>query len=203
MKNKMNIVVVSAIVGAVISGLIFYALQSVSKSEAELIEEFYKTETAVAVSPHHLRKNMTKGKTDDYVLIDLRSQEEYEKEHIATAVNIPSYKDPSTSAYDEKDRIINSFREVVKNNPGKDIITYCYSMPCMTSRKIGKMLAENNIYVKHLNIGWNEWRYYWDLWNHDSEVPTQVEDYIAVGKEPGLPKTEGFPSSCGAGEFSC
>jgi len=37
----------------------------------------------------------------------------------------------------------------------------------MTGRKIGKMLAEKEIYVKHPNIGWNEWRYYWNLWNHE------------------------------------
>jgi len=203
MKNKINIVVVSAVVGAVIGGLTFYVLQGGAKTEADLIKGFYETETAVAVSPHHLRKNMTKGKIDDYVLVDLRSQEEYEKEHIVTAVNIPAYKNTNTSAYDEKDRIVGSFRKIIKDNPGKEVIMYCYSMPCMTSRKIGKMLAENDIYVKHLNIGWNEWRYYWDLWNHDSEASTHVEDYITIGKEPGLPKVEGLPSPCGAGEFSC
>lgn len=203
MKNKINIVIISAVVGGVVGGLTFYMLLGGPKTESEFIKEFYETENAVSVSPHHLRKEMTNGNTDSYVLVDLRSQEEYEKEHIVTSVNIPAYKDVNTSAYDERDRIIGSFREIIKNNPGKEIVMYCYSMPCMTSRKIGKMLAEEDIYVKHLNIGWNEWRYYWDLWNHDSEVPTDVSDYVVSGKEPGIPKTEGLPSPCGAGEFNC
>ena len=73
----------------------------------------------------------------------------------------------------------------------------------MTGRKIGKMLTESDIYVKHLNIGWNEWRYFWSLWNHDGEIPTKMEDYIAKGKEPGTPKIKELPSPCGEGEFGC
>jgi len=203
MKNTINIVIASAIVGAVAGGLVSYGLLNSSTSENKLVKEFYETENAVSVSPHHLRKEMTKGNTDSYVLVDLRSQEEYENEHIVTAINIPAYKDANNSAYDERERIINSFRSVIDSNPGKEIVMYCYSMPCMTSRKIGKLLAENGIYVKHLNIGWNEWRYYWNLWNHDSEDPTDVSDYVISGKEPGVPKANGLPLPCGEGEFSC
>ena len=69
-------------------------------------KEFYDTENAIHVSPHGLRKKMTKGETDSFVLVDLRSEEEYTKEHIITAINIPAYKDPDTSAYDDVDRIL-------------------------------------------------------------------------------------------------
>lgn len=203
MKNTINSTLLAVFAGAIAGGAIGLFIHAKPVSEDSLIKEFYETETAVSVSPHHLRKKMTKGEINEYVLVDLRSKEEYEKEHIVTAVNIPAYKDPNNSAYDEANRIINSFRAIVKNNPGKEIVMYCYSMPCMTSRKIGKMLAENDIYVKHLNIGWNEWRYYWNLWNHDSEEPTNVSDYIASGEEPGVPKINGLLSPCGDGEFSC
>lgn len=181
--------------------LIFLGLQKNQEpSNKDLVKEFYLTENAVHVSPHHLRKAMTKGQTDDFILVDLRSPEEYKKEHIITAINIPAYKDPETSAYGDTERIIQEFWELDQN---KEIIVYCYSMPCMTGRKIGKMLAENNIYVKHLGVGWNEWRYYWDLWNHDSEAPSQVEDYVISGAEPGIPEPKELPSSCGEGEFGC
>ncbi len=120
---------------------------------------------------------------------NLRSQEEYEREHIMGAVSIPAYKDPDTSAYGDVRRIVNSFQELKKNNPDKDIIVYCYSMPGMTSRKIGKMLAENDIYVRLLGIGWNEWRYFWNMRNHEHEWDvTNVEDYVSSGKEPGIPE---------------
>lgn len=167
----------------------------------DLIKQFYLTENAVHVSPHTIRKKMDKGETD-FILVDLRSPQEYETEHIVGAINIPAYKDPNTSAYDETDRIVSSFRALPKN---KDVIVYCYSTPCMTGRKIGKLLVENGIYVKHLGIGWNEWRYFWDLWNHDAETPTKWQNYVVSGKEPGAPKVKPTDTitPCTQGELGC
>lgn len=194
-------IIIPSLIGAAVGALTVFGIISYQKpSQEDLIREFYDIENAVYVSPHGLRQKMSKGETDNYVLVDLRSAEEYEKEHIVTAINIPTYKDPDTSAYEEKERIINAFKDLPKN---KEIIAYCYSIPCMTARKIGKMLAENDIYVKHLGIGWNEWRYFWNLWNHDGETPSKMEDYIAKGKEPGKPKISEFPSPCEKGEFGC
>ena len=73
----------------------------------------------------------------------------------------------------------------------------------MTGRKIGKMLVEQGVYVQHLGIGWNEWRYFWNLWNHDGEAVSKVEDYVVSGKEPGTPKVKELPSPCNEGEFGC
>lgn len=196
-------IIVAAIIGAFVGSFTTFELLRLQKPKTQtandLINEFYQIENAVHLSPHSLRKLMDKG-NKSYILVDLRSPQEYEKEHIITAINIPTYKDPETSAYDEKDRIIEAFRQLPKD---KDIIVYCYSMPCMTGRKIGLMLAEKDIFVKHLGIGWNEWRYYWNLWNHDGEKPTKPEDYVASGKEPVVPKEQNLPSSCGEGDLGC
>lgn len=203
-KQTIKIILISAAVGAVIGAAVVYSVlfsqKEVQKSSQNLIYDFYKIENAVYVSPHSLRRLMDKG-DQSYILVDLRSPQEYEKEHIIGAVSIPAYKDPDTSAYEEVDRIINQFKELPKD---KDIIVYCYSMPCMTGRKVGLALAENGIFVKHLGIGWNEWRYFWTLWNHEHEWNlTKPEDYIFEGKEPGTPKTKELPSPCGEGQFSC
>lgn len=205
MKKIIPIIIISALVGGLVGSLVTTViLQSQKPSANKLIEDFYFTENAVHVSPHTLRKKMDKGETD-YTLVDLRSRQEYEKEHIVTAINIPTYKDPNTSISlegekQEKERIISQFKALPKD---KDIIVYCYSMPCMTGRKIGKLLAESSIYVKSLNIGWNEWRYFWTLWNHDSETPTDVKDYIVSGKEPGKAKIKDTFSPCKVGELGC
>lgn len=171
------------------------------ESKEELIADFYAIENAVHVSPHSIRKMMDKGDRS-YILADLRSAQEYEKEHIVGAVSIPAYKDPDTSAYGDVERIVGAFEELPKN---KDIIVYCYSIPCMTGRKVGAMLADHGIYVKHLGIGWNEWRYFWTMWNHEHEWDqTDVEDYIASGPEPGEPKTNTNSKACPIeGEFGC
>ena len=74
----------------------------------------------------------------------------------------------------------------------------------MTGRKIGLMLADNGVYVKHLGIGWNEWRHDWVGWNHEHEwATTRVEDYVYIGDEPGTPVIrEPVETGC-AGPFGC
>lgn len=142
------------------------------------IADFYTTETAVHVSPHSIRKMIDKKDTS-FILVDLRSQQEYEAAHIISAINIPAYKDPDTSAYDDKTRIIGDFQKLIKKYPDKSIIVYCYSTACMTGRKIGKMLADKGIYVQHLGIGRNERKYHRTLRNHEHErSQTSSADYI-------------------------
>lgn len=196
-----NIVVLVIIIG-IVSGAFasFITLNLYGSSKESLMRDFYLTENLIHVSPHSLRKAMDKG-SSSFILVDLRSKEEYEKEHIIGAINIPAYKYPNTSAYDEVDRIVGAFSALPKN---KEIIVYCYSIPCMTGRKIGKMLAENGIYVKQLGIGWNEWKYYWTLWNHEFEWnQTNVEDYVVSGPEPRISKIKNISGACALGGLGC
>jgi len=166
-----------------------------------LIKEYYAVENAVLVSPHSLRKKMD-ANINDFILVDLRSEEEYNISHIKGAINIPAYKDKDTSDYDSIARIVSSFRALKEKYPDKDIIVYCYSTPCMTGRKVGKILAEHGIYVKHLNIGWNEWRYFWQLWNHEHEWNiTNVFNYIESVNETN--KKNEKSSSNGSSSSSC
>ncbi len=197
---------VAFVIGMGLGALSLYVGQQVlaeSVTDKDLIAEYYKIENAVSVSPHGLRGKMDKG-DQSYILVDLRSQEEYLEEHIVGAVNIPAYSDRYTSAYGEVDRIVGSFQKLQQENPGRDIIVYCYSTPCMTGRKIGGILAEHDIYVKHLNIGWYEWRHAWNTWNHQHEWnTTKVNDYITSGEAPGTPKSNGKINPCVEGEFGC
>tara|TARA_Y100000310_G_scaffold342862_1_gene447934 strand:- start:3435 stop:4034 length:600 start_codon:yes stop_codon:yes gene_type:complete len=194
------LILTGLIAGILLASLLAPAITGFSvfgPSEEDLIKDYYKTEVAIHVSPHHLRKAMTKG-DDSFVLIDLRSAEEYEREHIKSAINIPAYKNPDKSAYDDVERIVNAFSKLPKD---KEIIVYCYSIPCMTGRKIGNMLAEHDIYIKQLGIGWNEWKYYWELWNHEHEwAKTDVNDYIEVGENA---RSQIPLELCTSGEFSC
>lgn len=195
-------VFIIALVGGSLGTL--FTMRFSKTSQNDLIADYYATENAVHVSPHSLRKDISQGK-DTFVLVDLRSQEEYEKEHIIGAVNIPAYKDKDTSDYGAVDRIVSSFQELKSENPGKNIIVYCYSTPCMTGRKVGAMLADKGIYAKHLGIGWNEWRYQWNAWNHEHEWNiTDVENYIAQGSEPGFYNGTNYTKGCPAvGGFGC
>ncbi len=197
MNNPIILSIVSAVIGG-FAALVVVNMQA--PSEEDLIKEFYEVETAVYVSPHGLRKHIA---DPTHVIVDLRSQEEYENSHIISAVSIPAYATPDKSDYGAVERIISSFQKLKDDNPDKDIIVYCYSTPCMTGRKIGKMLADHDIYVKHLGIGWNEWRYYWNKWNHDGETQVTPADYIASGSEPGEFVGEGGTACPLGGDFGC
>ncbi|MBT3720522.1 hypothetical protein HN789_01360 [archaeon] len=200
-KNIKTIIMIAIIVGALSGAVTTLLINNIKTSDSRLFEDYYATETKIHVSPHHIRKAMDKGESD-FIIVDLRSAEEYEKEHIIGAINIPAYKTPDKSAYSDVERIVNSFSKLPQN---KDIIVYCYSIPCMTGRKIGNMLAEHDIYVQQLGIGWNEWRYYWNLWNHEHEWElTNVEDYIYSGSEPGIPIINVNSEVCDIkGDFGC
>jgi len=189
--KTIRLIIIVIIISAIVSATTSYIIIN-NKDTDKLIEEFYLIENAVHISPHSLRGKMDKG-INDYILVDLRSKEEYEKEHIISAINIPAYKNKDTSDYGAVDRIVGEFKKLPKD---KEVIVYCYSTPCMTGRKIGKILAENKIYVKHLGIGWNEWKYSWNSWNHEHEWnKTNADNYLWKGSEPGNPKS-GSGSSC-------
>lgn len=147
-------------------------------------EEFYTIENTVHISPHSMRKQMDKGSMDS-MLVDLRSEEEYKEGHIITAINIPAYKNKDESNYSDVERIVRAFTLLQEKHPQKDIIIYCYSQFCMTGRKVGKILSDHGIYVKHLGIGRNEWKYDRRGRNHEHErKTTSPTNYIATGTLP-------------------
>lgn len=197
MKKYISIIT-SAMVALLVSvtaiGIYHYSQQT----ESQLRTQYYRSEVATLESPHGIRKAIMQRR-DDFILVDVRSAQEYEQEHIVGAVNVPVYRDPDTSAYDEEDRIVMEFREVIKNNSDKKIIIYCYSSSCMSGRKIANMLTNYGIYVKELGIGWNEWRHDWNMWNYPHEwETTDVMDYVVSGNEPGK-----YTKLDGIGESGC
>lgn len=201
MENYSKRSVLKLIILALVFGLVGgYFASYIPKSSNKLIGDHYASETAVLVSPHGLRKHIS---DDEFVIVDLRSQEEYETAHVVTALNVPAYATPDKSDYGAVERIVSSFEKIIEENPDKDIVVYCYSMPCMTGRKIGKMLSDNGIYVKELGIGWQEWRYYWNLWNHDGETKVNPVDYVHSGSEPGVFEGEGGTACPLGGNFGC
>lgn len=186
---------------ALVFGLIGGHFSSyIPQTHNSLIGEYYDVETAVLVSPHGMRKHIDDGTK---LLVDLRSQEEYETAHIIGALNVPAYATPDKSDYGAIERIVGSFEEIITENPDKEIVVYCYSTPCMTGRKIGKMLSDHGIYVKHLGIGWQDWRYYWNMWNHDGETKVNPADYVSSGPEPGVFEAEGGTACPLGGNFGC
>lgn len=156
------------------------------KNQNELRREFYDTEMSVAVSPATLKKWVDEKDTS-YILVDLRSAGEFEKEHFVTAVNIPA------GSMDER-QLVDAFKKLDLN---KTVVVHCYSAYCTLGREVGEALAKNNIFVKELNVGWSELRYHWDLWNPGAKV-TDGASYIVKGTPSSTNITP-----CTQGKFGC
>lgn len=153
-----------------------------------LMRHFYASEMATVVSPVTVKKYID-DKSDKYVLVDLRSQGEYEKEHVKTAVNIPA-------GSMNEDQLVSAFKKLPAD---KEIIVSCYSSYCTLGRQVGRALSEHGVFVKEMDAGWSEWRYHWDLWNPGASID-DGKDYIVTGKAD--PKdTPIIP--CTQGEFGC
>lgn len=178
----------------VLIGLIvgFHIKNIIPKSQNELRKDFYETEMSVSVSPATLKKWVDE-KNSDYVLVDLRSVPEYEKEHFITAINIPAV------SMNEK-QLIESFKKL---DLSKTVVVHCYSAYCTLGREVGETLSKNGIYVKELNVGWSELRYHWDLWNPGAKV-TDGEKYIVKGPELKNDKnSKNVITPCTQGKFGC
>lgn len=153
---------------------VFCILYLVPHTETNPFLDYYRVENAVAVSPHDLRMEMDKWLTDT-IIVDLRSAWEYATEHIRWAINIPGIANDADAKAQEA-RIIAAFAKLPKN---KRIIVHCYTHYCMLAKHVWLILAEKGIYVHELNIGWNEWRYQWDLWNGEgTSKSVDVSNYL-------------------------
>lgn len=152
----------------------------------DIFQEYYDVENAVAVSPATLRK-LIDEQDKNFLLIDLRSTEEYNIEHIVGAISIPAV------TMNEVD-LVAEFKKLPKD---KQIIMHCYSAYCMLAREVGQVLAKEGIHAKELNIGWSEWKYYWGIWN-PGEDPKNGLKYLEKGS--GSTTT---PPKCTSGQFGC
>jgi len=128
-------------------GIITFAGASalLPKSNADVFREFYATETAVSMSPSDYLYELRTGKSPG-ILVDLRTPDAYKAGHMVTAINIPAGQMDTA-------QIVAAFSKLPKNATA---INYCYSSDCTLSRNVGKALADNGIYAKHLTAGWLE-----------------------------------------------
>ncbi len=168
------------------------------KSVEDLREDYYFSETATLVSPHTMRLNMDKGQVD-FVLVDVRAAEDYQRGHIKGAINIP---------FDGKPETVDKFRKALeagKKDRRSYAIIYCYSSACMLGRKTGQELAKQGISVKELSIGYNDWKQEHKVWNNPGEV-YDINNYITTGSDPGelAPSKEFLNRPCSVDDkFSC
>lgn len=173
-------------------------LRTELKPAEELRKDYYYTETATLVSPHTMRLKMDNGEVD-FVLIDVRAAEDYQRGHIRGAINIPFDGSPAT---------IEKFRQALEEGNKQRrsyAIIYCYSSVCMLGRKTGQELSKHGISVKELGVGYNDWEQQHKVWNNPGEV-YDISRYIIRGPEAGelKPSQDFLNRPCSVDEkYSC
>ena len=151
------------------------------------VKNYYNDEMTSIISPVDVRALIDK-KDQNYVLVDLRTKAEYDSEHVITAINIPAVN------LDES-QLLAEFKMIPQS---KKVIVYCYSASCTLGRQVGQFLANKGIYVRDMDIGWSEWRYYWGLWN-PGEDPKAGDNYIIKG----ITNSPAPGGVCTQGKFGC
>lgn len=106
--------------------------------------DYFIAKLKYEMSPYGLNALMEEG-ASGYLIIDVRSSEDYDAGHIHGALNIPLVDLP---------KMLSEIPE------GKTIVTYCGSITCQLAPKAALELAQKGFTVMELHGGLKEWQSY-------------------------------------------
>lgn len=123
----------------------------------------------VYIDPLTLKKKIDKN-DKNYILVDIRSKEEYERGHIKTAVSIPAYEkaDDIEKSRTKDNVFIDQYKKL--NSVNREIIIYGYLPSAEIIKDISILFMRNGYLVKILAVGWEQWRSGYNQWNPAAEL---------------------------------
>ncbi len=99
---------------------------------------------------------------EDVQLVDIRRKENFQNEHINTSINIPAEIDKTNpSEFSNKKELIEAFQKL---DSKKDIVILGENSNSLVPIHVAGVLAEKQIRVKIMTIGWNEFRNLQTFW---------------------------------------
>ncbi len=117
--------------------------------------------------PYVLLLDLKKGDLP-YTLVDLRSDDEYEKGHIRQAMSLPmyaSFHQMRDGKIDEKE-----LKEKIKTfDKKKPFVLYAHSRDSQITQDVAFILRKNGRDVRILGVGWNEWKHFRNAWLPEPE----------------------------------
>jgi rhodanese-related sulfurtransferase len=119
-----------------------FGTKTQSKSAPIAAAEYLKAKLDYEASPYGLKETL-ENSPGDVVLVDVRDEESFRKEHILGAANIPSAELVKRLADLPRDRTI---------------VTYCWDMTCALAPKAALELAQKGFKVQFLAGGIEEWK---------------------------------------------
>lgn len=121
----------------------FSLVLEVPAAEPEIANRHFLSRLAVETDPADVRLDLQRGRSD-FILIDVRSPQDYEKCHIPAALNLPYRKiDAETTADLPKDKVL---------------VVYCWGLACNASTKAAARFNTLGFRVKEMIGGIEYWR---------------------------------------------
>ena len=109
---------------------------------AQSAVEFFKSKLEFETTPYGVKTQLEKDK-NALVILDVRAPEDFAKEHIPGAKNVPLSELSKWYAKLPKD---------------KTLVTYCWSLTCFAAPKAALQLAEKGFRVQEMIGGIGEWK---------------------------------------------
>jgi rhodanese-related sulfurtransferase len=129
------------------------------------------------IDPYEVLLDLKNNK-NSYILVDVRSKQEYQNGHISTAINIPGYE--SADNLTLSDTIKNQIKKLSDPlySQNKPIILYAQTSYSNTPLRVAKVMGHTS-QVVILRIGYNEWAHMKALWVPEAEWDRiNPEDYV-------------------------
>ncbi len=130
-------------------------------------KDFFALLNAVYLDPVDLL-DLIKNNDKNYILIDIRSKEEFNKGHIKTAVNLTP------------EALLKKTNDLRK----KTVILYGQTSYSSITKNTVYSLLEKNIKVKVLSVGWNEFFHFRNLWLPEILWnKMRIDQFVELAKE--------------------
>jgi len=127
-----------------------------------------------------------------FAVIDIRSKEEYDRSHIKLSFNMPVYADYRHvyTTQTNKQELFNKIKNNLQNK--KMVVVYGYAPQADTTLDAVTFLSKQNLKVRTMNIGWNEWKNNFYNWLPGAEMQGFSINTYLEGKD--VVKTGGLPT---------
>ena len=114
---------------------------AIKQASPAQLARYFEAKLAAELGPHNV-KRLLDAKSEEIVLLDVRSRDGYREAHLPGAVNIPFEELPRRLSELPKD---------------KDIVAYCWNVTCILCTKAAYVLASKGYRAKELLGGIEEW----------------------------------------------
>jgi rhodanese-related sulfurtransferase len=129
-----------------------------STSRHSNVADFFATKLEAEWGPYDLKRALD-ARSQDIVVLDTRTSDAFDEEHIPQAINIPT------------EQLAQRLSELPKS---KEVVPYCWSITCHLATRAALLLAQKGYRVHELVGGIEHWK------NHEFPLVSKEKEISAI-----------------------